>query len=268
MIDKQFFDDYQSALSVNSDLVKAAVGELGALVSAGVTNSTKVELTREYAALVSRYGKYAATVALEFYETQRAGQSVKYEASIYEPENGGLLAWDVTEACAASTAESLIKDLQGRSIQRVNQYADETIWSNASKDPLKPRWALVPHAGACAYCRMIGGLGFQYKTQNTLGSARHKNCKCTPVCDFDADPSLLDYDPNKLAEDYNAAQFALFEGKDPYKIWDTLPDSVQNHYKQLASDGHGDFDRWRRNITLSYMETGKTPDYITDYIGE
>ena len=82
-------------------------------------------------------------------------------------------------------------------------YADATIQGNAMADPAHPRWALVPHAGACDWCRMIGSRGFVFKSSATAGAERHPSCRCIPVADFSDSPALDGYDPAALYDEYH-----------------------------------------------------------------
>lgn len=249
MIDKQQFERYEKALHVNADLVKAAVialeGELNTLSGDALNR----QLLASYMALVDEYGRYAAAVALEFYEQQRqeAGLLDDYEAQMFAPNNARLLAWEVAEKRKqAADAAGALNLLGNSAIQRVNAYADETIIRNAQTDPASPKWALVPHAGACAWCRMIGGLGFQYSKEYGKGEGmRHDSCKCTMVVDFDTKhPSLDGYNDLAYAKAYNQAQKEVL-GDNPYDVWDVMSSEEKGQYKS--------YDHWRRNVTLAYM---------------
>ena len=94
--------------------------------------------------------------------------------------------------------------LAARAVQRAMGYADATIQGNAMADPARPRWALVPHAGACDWCRMIGSRGFVFKSSATAGAERHPSCRCIPVADFSDSPALDGYDPAALYDEYRA----------------------------------------------------------------
>ena len=115
--------------------------------------------------------------------------------------HGGLLASDVDEALRNSAVAAA---LAARAVQRAMGYADATIQGNAMADPAHPRWALVPHAGACDWCRMIGSRGFVFKSSATAGAERHPSCRCIPVADFSDSPALDGYDPAALYDEYRA----------------------------------------------------------------
>lgn len=243
MIDKQQFDAYSRAIGANSENVKAAVialeRDLSGLSGEVLTNAIQAQ----YIELVKRYGRYAAACALEFYQQQRADVADDYEPTIYEPNDTRLLAADVKQQTKNSTLEGALNNLGNIAIQRVNEYADETITRNTAADPAKPKWALVPHIGACAYCNMLAGLGWHYYKEGNI--PRHPSCKCVPVVDFDADsPHLEGYDPTALTHAYNKAQRELFGG-DPWDAWAALTEEEQAHY--------GTYDHFRRNKTLIYM---------------
>ena len=206
MIDKELFDDYERALSANASLVRAAV----ALLIAGCEGMPGAELrralARDYPDTVAAYGAFAAAAAVEFYALQRACADAKgrFEPRQYEPDDRALCQYDVAAALEASRdLEALARSLGATSVQRVMERADETLVRNAQADPAHPKWALVPHVGACDWCKMLGSRGFVYRSQATAAASRHSSCRCTPVVDFDkANPSLEGYDPEALFEHY------------------------------------------------------------------
>lgn len=88
MIDKESFDVYERALSINAALVQK---EVEALVSEcnGMTGATlQRTLAQGYQELVMAYGSFAAAAAVEFYAQQRAQAAVgeSYEPRQYAPQ--------------------------------------------------------------------------------------------------------------------------------------------------------------------------------------
>lgn len=204
-----------------------------------------------YKDIVRIFGKNAAVSALEFYNAVRDQSDVSsvFEAGIYEPDDGGLLEWDVRQAIESSkTPESTIKNLSDRSIERIMTYVDETIRENAYRDPARPRWALVPHAGACGWCRILGSNGFVYANEKRAKSQRHPNCVCSVVVDFSEDPSLKGYDPDALYSEYADARQKASEGA--WDAWMALTDEERDKYKR---DGRSAFDVFLRNRIAAAM---------------
>ena len=189
MIDKGIYDAYAKAIDANSELVRLAVLDIARLLDGLSGAEMRSAMRAAYLAVVAKYGRFAAAVACKFYEAQRRGASPPqpFEPAMAEPSISALLEYDVAQALLASDdVGKAIESLSRTSVQRVNQYADETIHANAARDPARPKWALVPHAGACDWCRMLGSRGFAYA-----------------VVDFDAaNPALAGYDPKKLYGEY------------------------------------------------------------------
>ena len=202
MIPRDEFDRYARALGACSDLAAAAAAQacdmLGDLSGAELYR----ELAKVYAALVAKYGAFAAAAAVEFYASTRgeASPAGGYEPGQFEPATaGGVLASDVDRALmSAAAAEALARS----AVQRAMEYADATVAGNAAADPARPRWALVPHAGACDWCRMLGSRGFDYASARSVQSQRHPGCRCIPAPDFSASPGLDGYDPAALYDEY------------------------------------------------------------------
>ena len=203
MIPRGDFDRYARALGINADLLQAAIAQAIDECSGLYGEELYRALSRTYAALVAKFGSFAAAAAVEFYAAMRsgAGPAQGYEPRQFDPGHGGLLASDVDEALRASAPAAA---LAARAVQRAMGYADATIQGNAMADPAHPRWALVPHAGACDWCRMIGSRGFVFKSSATAGAERHPSCRCIPVADFSGSPALDGYDPAALYDEYRA----------------------------------------------------------------
>lgn len=208
MIDRQLFDEYRDALGANADLASAAVWELVRRMDGVPERDRDDALLVGYRSVVSTYGALAAQIALEFYNEARAAYAPKdpYEADAYPADDSNLIPYDVADALAKHgwDMSRLAASLSGTATQRTMEHADQTLLSNAKRDPAHPKWALVPRAGACDWCIMLGSRGFCYNEKATAVAARHDNCKCTPVVDFDAgNPSLDGYDSDELYRYYS-----------------------------------------------------------------
>ena len=66
------FEEYASAIDANSDLLRAAVSSLESSLAGVSDRQIPQVLGALYASLVVEYGGYAAAIACEFYERQRA----------------------------------------------------------------------------------------------------------------------------------------------------------------------------------------------------
>lgn len=205
MVDADLAAAYQRALAANATLTETAVKALFEGITALDYCADRDSMYAAYEALVKRFGGYAAQVALEFYAKERGVQVDELEDEAYTPTvpedgNGALYAFD---ANASVTASDIASHLAGKAIQRTYERADAVLIANAQADPLHPKWAIVPHAGACDWCRMLGSRGFVYRSEASAALQRHASCKCTSVVDFDSsNPSLSGYDPDRLYDEY------------------------------------------------------------------
>ena len=216
MVDTELFERYETALGTNAELFSRAVRDLSDEVDGMSQDTMREYLGGRYYDLVRAYGTVAAEAAREFYEKQRELSGVAstlgdYEAEVSYP--GWLEAESAKQVNAVSSGvgqavgDAVYGFLEGRGMRSVMACADSTLDYNASRDPAHPKWALVPHAGACAWCNMLGSRGFAYQSELTVGAARHNRCKCTPVVDFDtANPKLKGYDPDELLDRYKKAE--------------------------------------------------------------
>lgn len=217
MVDKALFDEYERGLTGNAEVIADAVAALVEMLRDTPTETLAAELEQGYIALVKTYGTVASTIAVEFYRELRlqSGAKSSYEPTMYPADDANLLPYDVEQALekAGGDLKKVASNLAGVSQQRVMEYADQTIFSNAKRDPEHPKWALVPHVGACDWCKMLGSRGFEYRSEKTVRNARHPNCLCTPVIDFSDHPSLDGYDVEGLRDYYRENLQAKWSGR-------------------------------------------------------
>lgn len=249
MIDRDAFDRYDRALSTNADLVAAAVASLEKEMGGLTFDEMAAALESRYRALVTEYGTYAAAVAVEFYAQQREASrpATDYEAVQCYPKDWALLADDVrTEAVRGREVAEVLRSLAGRSQQRVMAYADETVDRNAALDPAHPKWAIVPHPGACAWCVTLGSFGFAYGSESTATNARHPWCKCTPAPDFDREkPYLSGYNPEEMYDAYRMCQDTVRD--DAERRWAAMSEEERSRYTS-AGRVHKDGTRGPRRV--------------------
>ena len=252
MIDDALFEEYASAIDANSDLLRAAVSSLESSLAGVSDRQIPQVLGALYASLVVEYGGYAAAIACEFYERQRAASGAKgfYAPTMEDGADQALLYYDAREAASSSVGlQSALGKLQGTAVQRAMEQADATIIGNASRDPAHPLFALVPHAGACGFCIMLGSNGFVYHSRAKANASRHPNCRCRPVVDFDTEnPALSGYDPDALYGSYSDARKAIED--DARAKWNAM--SEEEHEKWKV-DGKGAYDHYLRNRIAAEM---------------
>lgn len=253
MVDREVFDEYERGLTGNAEFAADAVRTLVEMLSGASFESLADRLMEGYIALVRTYGSVAATIAVEFYRELRAasGVSVPYEPTIFPADDSNLLPRDVRQAIKESGGDlgKLASKLADVSQQRVMEHADQALVSNAKRDPAHPKWALVPHAGACAWCRFLGSQDFRYSSEAKALASRHPNCLCTPVVDFDTrNPSLDGYDPDSLFGEYADARSRI--EAEARGQWDSMTAAERERYRRK---GRSAFDVFLRNKIVGAM---------------
>lgn len=250
MISRDDFERYDRALVTNSNLAVKAVGGLLERLDGNSSSDIAKALSEVYPSIVNTYGERAAAVALEFYEEQRslAGVSIDYEAEIPNLDRYLYkLQGDVKRSTQKNAdLESIIAELQGYTSRRTYEYADETITYNSKRDNAHPRWALVPHADACAWCVFLASQGFVYRTKNTV--ARHNHCRCTPTPDFDGG-GLEGYNQKKYLDAYSEAREKALEGA--RDDWNAM--SKDERAKYTRNGRTPSYDAYLRNRIVSQM---------------
>lgn len=243
MVDRELFERYTLALSTNADMAQAELSTLlrGALADMGAKELLDA-LRDLWPALVAKYGDRAAQVATEFYRAQREayGPATAYDPVPADADADAARAALFSQADGTTTPDALATALPDPLVRLVNAQADSTITSNAQADPAHPRWALVPHPGACGWCVLVASRGFDYRRGGTV--PRHNGCRCTTVADFDrASPSLEGYDPDAMARAYADARREV--EAQAQAEWADLSQSARNRYRNPNTSAYQAFLR-------------------------
>lgn len=236
MVPNSEFEQYRAALHVSAQIAEAAIKLLMA------QNSDQATIERCYNAVVWRYGEAAAQVALEFYTGIRADAGIE---DGFEPRAYASQPSAAADAAIAAKGGATLPMLAGK---RVMESADETLLRNAARDPAHPKWAIVAHAGACGWCRMLASNGFVYSTEGSAQLSRHDDCRCAVCVDFAERPALEGYDPDVYAEQYKAVRAqSVAEAKE---LWE----SMSSEEREAAnSRGKGGYDHVLRNRLAANM---------------
>lgn len=235
MVDEGLFDQYSEALTRLSASAYVALRLLLEKCSNVPDSQLGEVLANWYPALAAEYGDAAASAAKDFYEKQRdaSGADGPYEPTLAEQVPRSYAVSDLSDALSTSAGapdrSAIAANLGQAMVKTSMQRADRTIVMNAQRDPAHPRWALVPHVGACGYCVMLGSLGFFYSSDQGAMAARHRGCTCVPVADFDVkNPRLKDYHPEAMREAY--AKCAKAVSGDWQRRWEALGHEGQLEY--------------------------------------
>lgn len=211
-IEKAALSAASTAYNANLDLASKFVAKMvmDVITKLGAGNLQE-GLAAAYPELVAKHSYVHANVALELYQSMRgaAGMndghtvSLNYD-SLYQMATGFARA-DLEDIVDWQDADSVTQQLQGSIVKDCGTVADRVLLSWARRDPAKPKWALVPEPGACAWCNMIASRGFVYSSESTLAPVRHPNCRCESVVSFSKHPQVPGYDPEALRATYRKA---------------------------------------------------------------
>lgn len=275
MVPQSLFRPYKQTLYLNSQLVNAAVKQLAEMCNGMTGADLNRAMLLGYQAVLKQFGDVAAQAALEFYGEVRRQQGVNepFEGTVPDVTDAQAAQYrkDVEDALYEARAKSA-KDtayaerqqqlenaairsdiyeqfgrkLAARAQRRTMERADYVTWSNARRDPAKPRWVRVASSDSCGYCKMQSSRGFIFYSESAARSAnRHDNCSCAVVVDFSSDPALQDYDQETLYNEYAAARAKAEQGADGE--WNELTDAQRSKYAR-------GYDGFLRNRIIGQMD--------------
>lgn len=285
MIDRQLFDGYSRALDANARLAAQSIDDFVTQLT-GLVGNLSIEdlrgaLLDYYPNVVRQFGDASATVALEFYEDIRAEAEAEgdYTPELADETSAQLLKDDVYVATKpkanGTTPENVSASMQGMAQRRVMQQADATIRRNVARDPAHPRWAFVPHIGACGFCIMLGSRGFAYWSEGTVLASRHHGCMCAPVADFDtANPHLDGYDPDAMYRAYDDARRTVTD--QAWDDWRAMTDDQKRAYGAAYAHGAYGWNHFQQRAIVEemnrrdreWLRTGNSPGVNREVISD
>lgn len=280
MVDGELYERYSSAVSALDKLIRTkTIDNLDAAIKAvnqGVSYSVAAQAL--YLGLLKSKRKnagLAAQVALEFYKNQREKHGAKdgYEPTFLGTTPDEWLLADFKQTIQAHRDDASI-DFDGMKAAltaRMAHYAvkavDATIIGNARRDPLHPKWAFVPHVGACAWCIMIGSNDFYFNSNKTAAAERHPSCTCSVVADFDTkNPHLEGYDPEGMYQRMQMVANSL--GLGPWTAAMNNPKLRELISKEVRRrDGQWMLDGTKPEVDNSIFKLDKlNPDQLHAYL--
>lgn len=169
--------------------------------------------------VMAEYGAAAAQASADMYDSARS-------ACVGAPMGAVAEAGLSTEATAVAVRAFVNEINDGnrgafdrKVLERVDwetkRAAANSMRSNGSRDPLRPRFARVPSGGeTCRFCIMLASRGPVYKSKDKAGASEHfhPGCDCRIVPFWDAvqvggsrvaSPTTVEgYDPDALYDEY------------------------------------------------------------------
>lgn len=149
------------------------------------------------AALLHRYGPASATLAIRYYNSERAaagiGEPFRVRPADLPPDGqvAATVGWATEPLRTDSPSEDAVESRLVGAVERlVMNVGRETLATAVQDDKHAHGWARVTRPGACSFCRLVATRGAIYKTQATAGRSAnsrfggegefkwHNNCHC------------------------------------------------------------------------------------------
>lgn len=157
-------------------------------------HGTELQPTLRYEvlpAIAKQYGDAAATLAADWYDSQRSSLNVpgRFTAELApQPAEDMLRAisnWAAAPAEATEPdLETALARTEGVAQKLVADMHRGTISGSSERDPNARGWGRFTEPGACDFCRMLSGRGGVYTSASVrFGSHDHCHCLAGPVWD-------------------------------------------------------------------------------------
>lgn len=183
---------------------------------------SSVRLVPAIRALVDRYGRAGASVALAQYRNDRRAAGVGGRAPVRMPSPTAVE--DITSAVGHVLAplygapddtavENAKKALESSVEQMVLDQSRTAVIEAVGSDPQAKGWARVTEPGACYFCALLATRGAVYKSEATASFQAHRryangtggDCRCH------AEPFFNVYEPTAQARQWMADHARLKE---------------------------------------------------------
>lgn len=198
-----------------SDSAQQAAQEVLQKIASVPTEAARIALIDELIpAVASQYSEQIAMAAAKWYEEVRADALPDvddgFEASLAQTYSKKAIVEEIHDHILSNRNkfDEAIVDAMDRWIKIPGR---ATIAENCRRDPKKPRYALVPQGKTCAFCTMLAGRGFVYKSKETA-HAMHNHCDCVACPEWDANPNKIrGYNPDALSDEWDKAKKIVWE---------------------------------------------------------
>lgn len=163
--------------------------------------------------LVATYGKVAATVAAAWYEEVRAENvSGRFTATLASTAPVEQIQKGIRYQAGHLFTDDpvfMLATLGGLVQRHVADTGRATIQANAYRDPSRPRYARVPSGKCCAFCSLLAGRGFVYRSPQTAGELNkfHNHDRCVVAASWDRS-GISGYDQTHYESLYRTARLS------------------------------------------------------------
>ena len=198
-----------------SDSAQQAAQEVLQKIASAPTEAARIALIDELIpAVASQYSEQIAMAAAKWYEEVRADALPDvddgFEVSLAQTYSKKAIVEEIHDHILSNRGkfDEAIVDAMDRWVKIPGR---ATIAENCKRDPQKPRYALVPQGKTCAFCTMLAGRGFVYKSKETA-HAMHNHCDCVACPEWDANPNKIrGYNPDALSDEWDKAKKIVWE---------------------------------------------------------
>lgn len=144
---------------------------------------TTQQLLADLPILAETFSAISATFAADWYEDIREGP--RYTATTAPPPPpervDALARWGAGPLWSESpNTELALSKIAGGLHRIVADGARQTVLTNVTRDPAKPRWAREASPTACAFCAMLTTRGPVY-SQDSVDFQSHDRCSCVAI---------------------------------------------------------------------------------------
>lgn len=239
MVNRAALEEYRSANSELSGLVREALGEFFFSLDLNKPDLTRDALLEFTPVLTQQYGDVAATLAADWYEEMRgaSGAAGQFSASLAAPVPAAAVESQVRYAAGhlwTPTPELALAPLLTAVDKYVKQPGRDTIARNATHEGV--RWARVPSGKKpCSWCLILASRDAVYLSRESAGGggdSYHGDCNCQPVRIGRSD----DYPDGYLPEDYYEKYMAARDESQSGDIRD-IAAAMRRLHPDLVTDG-------------------------------
>lgn len=199
---------------ISDSAQQAAQGVLQKIASASTEDARIALIDELIPEVASQYSEQIAMVAAKWYEEVRADALPDvddgFEALLAQTYSKKAIVEEIHDHILSNRNkfDEAIVDAMDRWIKIPGR---ATIAENCKRDPKKPRYALVPQGKTCAFCTMLAGRGFVYKSEKTAHKM-HNHCDCVACPEWDANPNKIrGYNPDALSDEWDKAKKIVWE---------------------------------------------------------
>jgi hypothetical protein len=194
--------EYAKTLSYVSQAAQSQINDFFSTLDPSQPEATRDALLKFVPAVVQKYGTVAGQLACERYEALRAEQMGEGYSAI----PADLPTTEDVSSIVRSQADKLWSDDPSAMAVTCAEIADRLIVQQARNTTManvdnenanggkRVRYARIPTGHTtCAWCIMLSGLGWQYRSSSTAASSGHAHCDCVIEPSWEETPHVAGY---------------------------------------------------------------------------